>query len=114
MDAAVDLGGADSGELDFGVADLGCSSPSDLGCNASTECCNSLLCSAYHQCVSACGFAGVTCGPTAPCCIGLWCDSAGTHCRGCLGAGRAAAGQPCPNGNNDCCSNQCSNGFCAA
>jgi hypothetical protein len=95
-----------------GVADLGggCSAP--IG--GSDSCCGGTHCNGARACASACGFANATCASSADCCYNLWCDPAGTHCRGCLGAGRQAAGQPCPGGNGDCCSDSCGgNGRCA-
>jgi hypothetical protein len=111
--ADLSSGGAD---LSSGGADLSSAcSGSDLGgCTApitgSDSCCAGLHCNATHACTASCGFAGATCASSAECCYNLWCDPAGTHCRGCFGAGRQAAGQPCPGGNGDCCSNSCGAG----
>jgi hypothetical protein len=106
-----DLSGAD-GALDM----LSCA-PVDIGsCSApiggTDSCCVGLRCSATHVCTSSCGFSGATCATSAECCYNLWCE--GNGCHGCLGGGRQAAGQPCPGGNSDCCSNNCgTDGRCA-
>jgi hypothetical protein len=81
-------------------------------CSDTAPCCGSRQCAADHTCAAACGIAGATCLGPRDCCFGLYCDPNGSHCRGCIGAGRQAGGQPCPNGNGDCCSNACVGGTC--